>query len=214
MSATDKFIIYDNVEFSKGWINRNRILVNGQDSFITVPLKRGSDYLMIKDRDLADSWNSDRKKILNRIRESYRRAPFFDHNYSFVEDVFNFPSTNLFEFLHNSIVKTNEHLNIGTTIEVSSDVPIDHDLRSEQKVIALCKACGASHYINPIGGVSLYLKENFQKHNIELSFLKPEGVTYKQFNNEFIPWLSIIDVMMFNSTEDIKTFLDTSFQLV
>ena len=74
MNAVDEFVIYDNIEFTKkGWINRNRILVNGRDSFITVPLKKDSDYLDVRDRYLADSWPSERVTILYRIKQSYRR---------------------------------------------------------------------------------------------------------------------------------------------
>jgi hypothetical protein len=55
--AVDKFFIYDNIQYTKkGWINRNRILVNGKDEYITLPLKKDSDFLHVKDRCLADSW--------------------------------------------------------------------------------------------------------------------------------------------------------------
>ena len=66
----------------------------------------------------------------------------------------------------------------------------------------------AVHYINPIGGTKLYSKEEFARHNIKLSFLKTNDVKYKQFGDEFIPNLSIIDVMMFNSREKIEEMLD------
>ena len=68
MNAVDEFVVYDNIEFTKkGWINRNRILVNGKDAFITISLKKDSDYLDVRDRYLADSWSSDRVKMLNRM---------------------------------------------------------------------------------------------------------------------------------------------------
>jgi hypothetical protein len=81
-------------------------------------------------------------------------------------------------------------------------------LKSQDKVIALNKALNATKYINPIGGTELYDFEEFKKENIELSFLESEVPMYKQFNNEFIPYLSIIDIMMFNSREGIKEMLE------
>jgi hypothetical protein len=81
INAVEEFVIYDNIEFTKkGWINRNRILVNGADSYISLPLKKDSDFLHVKDRFLADTWDQDRKKMLNRITESYRKAPFYKGN--------------------------------------------------------------------------------------------------------------------------------------
>ena len=56
--------------------------------------------------------------------------------------------------------------------------------------------------------MDLYDKDAFLKENIELKFIQPENIQYKQFDNNFIPWLSIIDVMMFNSKESIQEMLD------
>ena len=88
MNAVDEFVVYDNIEFTKkGWINRNRILVNGKDFYITLPIKHDSDYLYIIDRLLADTWPIERKKMLNRIIESYRKAPNFNVVFSVIEKV-------------------------------------------------------------------------------------------------------------------------------
>ena len=104
MSAVDEYIIYDNIEYSKkGWINRNRILVNGSDSFITIPLKKDSDYLNNKDRQLADSWSIERKKVMSKIVESYRKAPFFKSVTEVIERSLLCEDQNLFNFIHNSL---------------------------------------------------------------------------------------------------------------
>lgn len=209
MNAVDEFVVYNNIEFTKkGWINRNRILVSGQDSFITLPLKKDSDYLDIRDRFLADSWPSDRMKMLNRIRESYRKAPQFDSVYPLIEKCILFKDDNLFNFILNSLSQTKEYLDIRTPFIVSSTIPVDHDLKAEKKVIALCKARNADVYINPVGGVQLYNKDDFKNECLDLHFLNANDFEYKQFENEFVPWLSIIDVMMFNSKEEITEKLE------
>jgi hypothetical protein len=209
INAVNEFVIYDNVEYTKkGWINRNRILVNGTDAMISLPIKKASDYLNIIDRFLADSWEIDNKKMLNRIAESYRKAPQFEEAYSIIEKCIKHKDINLFNFILNSLQIIMKHLDIDTRIVVSSSVPIDHHLKSDEKVMAICKERGADKYINPIGGMKLYDKENFIKNNIELHFLKSNNIDYNQYNKEFIPWLSIIDVLMFNHKEDIKSSLN------
>lgn len=208
MNAVDEFVVYDNIEFTKkGWINRNRILVNGEDSFITLPLKKDSDFLDVRDRYLADSWRTERLKMLNRIKESYRKAPQFDYVYPIIEKSIFFEDSNLFNYILNSLKQVKEYLEIRTSFIISSTIPMDHALKSEKKVIAICKARNADTYVNPIGGIQLYIKAEFENEGIDLHFLKADDFEYKQFNNKFMPWLSIIDVMMFNSKEIIARML-------
>lgn len=208
MNAVNEFVIYDNIKFTKkGWINRNRILVNGKDSYITIPLKKDSDFLDVRDRFLADAWFLQRNKILNRIAGSYRKSPRFDFVYPLIEKCILFEESNLFKFILNSLTLVKEHLGIKTPLLISSAIPIDHELKAEKKVVEICKARKANVYLNPIGGIQLYKKDNFKDEGIELYFLRSNDIRYKQFNNDFIPFLSIIDVMMFNSKEKIIQML-------
>jgi hypothetical protein len=205
INTVDEFVIYDNIEFTKkGWINRNRILVNGNDAVISLPLKKDSDYLNVNERFLADNWEVERKKLLNRIAESYRKAPYFKETYEMVQSCLMYEDRNLFKFLLNTLKDILKYLKIDTKLIISSTISIDNQLRSDERVMAICKERGADVYINPIGGVELYDKKIFQKNNLELQFQKSNNIIYSQFNNEFIPWLSIIDVMMFNNKEDIQ----------
>lgn len=214
MNAVDEFIVYDNIQFTKkGWINRNRILVNGKDQYITFPLKKDSDYLDVRERELAEAWPVERKKMLNRITESYRKAPYFDSTYQLVEQAILFEAPDLFQYIFNSLLLIKEFLAIKTPLIIASTVSIDHGLKSKEKVIELCRARKANTYINPIGGMELYNKEDFRKQGINLFFLQTSAISYKQFNNEFIPFLSIIDVLMFNSKERIKDYLNFSYEL-
>ena len=209
INAVDEFIIYDNIEFTKkGWINRNRILVNGKDAVISLPLKKDSDFLNVNERFLANTWEADRKKMLNRITESYRKAPYFKETYEVLEKCIMYEDRNLFKFILHSLQIVLKLLNIDTKLVVSSTISIDHHLRSEEKVMAICKQRGADIYINPIGGLDLYDKDNFKNKNLELQFQKTTNFNYTQFNNEFIPWLSIIDVMMFNNQEQMQSKLE------
>ena len=210
ISAADKFVVYDNIQFTKkGWINRNRMLVNNTDKYFTLPLKKESDFLNVVERSISDDFKKERIALLAKIKEAYRKAPFFDAAYPLLESIFNHEEKNLFRFIHNSLQQVCKYLNIRTKFIISSSVPIDHQLKSQDKVIAICKALDASQYINPAGGTDLYSKEIFKQQDIELVFLKTDAIQYQQFNDEFIPALSIIDVMMFNSNEQINKYLSS-----
>lgn len=215
MNAADEFIVYDDIQFTKkGWINRNRILVDGKDTYITLPLKKDSDYLAVKERYLADSWAIDRKKMLNRIRESYRKAPQFDAAFPVVESCILCNEANLFSFIFNALNQVKEYLEIKTPLVVSSTLSTKEGSKAEEKVIDLCKIRGAHTYLNPIGGLDLYQKAHFKKEMIVLLFLQTSAFQYHQFNHKFVAYLSIIDEIMFNSKDEVKEHLDTEFSLV
>ena len=99
-------------------------------------------------------------------------------------------------------------MEVKTEIIKSSDVDIDHKLKSEKKVIEICKTLKAETYINSIGGMDLYDKNEFKMNGIHLNFIKSNDIIYKQYNNEFIPWLSVIDILMFNSKDKINEHLN------
>ena len=209
INAVDEFVIYDNIQYTKkGWINRNRILVNGNDRIITLPIKKDSDYLDVKDRFLADAWGKEKFKILNLIKSSYNKAPYFNKVLPVISSILEIPNTNLFEFILDSLHLLNSYLRIETKITISSNINIDHSLRSKDKVIAICKKLNANIYVNAIGGVDLYDVKDFKKEGLDLKFCKSPPLNYKQFNNEFVPWLSVLDVLMFNKRQDITDYLN------
>lgn len=214
INAVDRFVLYDNIKYTKkGWINRNRIFTNGKEEFITLPLKKDSDFLNIDQRYLASSFPLEKKKILRKVKESYQMAPYFSEIYKLFEGILDFDNSNLFHFVYNSLMMVCNYLKISKEFIASSTLPIDHTLKAENKVLAICKQMNTDYYINPIGGVKLYSKENFTKNNIALSFLSPHTIVYYQSNTEFIPNLSILDVMMFNSKEKILHFINSKYTL-
>lgn len=213
IAAVDLFVVYDNIKYTKkGWINRNRFLQNGRDVTFSLPLKSGSDFLNVDERLLAD--NFDAAALLNQFKGAYARAPYFTETCKLLQQIMQCENKNLFEFLHHSIVKLCSHLEIKTKIQISSDIAIDHSLKSQDKVIAFCEKLGAASYINTIGGMELYSKETFRQKNIDLQFIKSKPFEYKQFNNVFVPWLSIIDVLMFNPIDVIQKLIHTNYELV
>ncbi|MEJ5994828.1 WbqC family protein [Pedobacter sp. Du54] len=210
ISAVDKFVIYDNIQFTKkGWINRNRILVNGKDETISLPLKKDSDFLDVYERVIASSFfESEKAKLLRKIEAAYRKALMFQTVFPIVEEIFNYNNPNLFEFIHHSVVRICSYLDINTEIVISSTIPTDSSLKSQGKVLAICQQLNATKYINAIGGKELYSKEEFQDRSIVLQFLRANEIEYKQFGDNFIPFLSILDLMMFNTKKKAVEFLN------
>jgi hypothetical protein len=120
----------------------------------------------------------------------------------------------LFDYIYGSVLNVCRYLGIGTRIVASSSIPIDSALKAEDRVLAFCNATGASRYVNTIGGQNLYSRKEFEEHGVELKFLESHPITYQQFDRPFVPSLSIVDVMMFNSVPEIREFLDTGYELV
>ena len=213
INAVDLFIVYDNIKYTKkGWINRNRMLRDDKDVTFSLPLKKDSDSLNIVERELSVDFDCD--KLLRQFEGAYWRAPYFEQTFPLLEQIVRYKEINLFRFLHHSITKTCLHLGITTKIKTSSEILIDHTLQSQDKVLALCSAAGATTYINAIGGVALYSKNTFSDKELDLKFLKSNHLEYMQFNDKFLAWLSIIDVMMFNALDVIKSSMLTNYELV
>ncbi|KKG09284.1 WbqC family protein [Methanosarcina sp. 2.H.A.1B.4] len=210
LNTVDKFVVYDNIQFTtKSWIRRNRILQNAKDTLFTIPLKSDSDYLDIRERFISDQYfDKDAGKLIRKIKDTYRKAPYFNEAMPIIEKCFIYQEKNLFTFIFNSIQKISEYLGITTEIIVSSQIEMDHSLKSQERVIEIGRNLSATIYINPIGGLELYDSKSFESNGIDLKFIKSKNCEYKQFDNEFVPNLSIIDVMMFNSNDEIKKMLN------
>lgn len=209
MDMVDEFVIYDNIKYSKGgWIKRNRMLHNGRDIYFTLPIKKDSDSLDIDQRFLVDNFQNEADKLLRRIEANYAKAPYYDDFLPLVKEIIYCEEKNLFDYILNSIIKIKDFLDIKTPLKIFSELDEEiQQLKAEEKVIKACKAVGATHYINSIGGVKLYHAQHFRKENIELSFFKTKDFEYPQFNNVFVSFLSILDVCMFNSVEQIQEYL-------
>lgn len=207
INAVDTFVIYDDVNYiKKGWINRNTILVNGQSFLFSIALKEMSQNKLINQIEI-DNYSNWNKNLVKTISLSYRQAPYFKTIFPLLEDIILHDEKNLAKFITYSLKKVCHYLKIETTITISSSINKDITLKGTDKIIELCKKLGATNYVNASGGKELYDKEVFAKQQIELHFIESKKIEYKQYANSFIPWLSIIDVMMFNSVDEIKDLL-------
>lgn len=213
IAAADVFVVYDNIKFTKkGWINRNRFLLNGSDASFSLPLKSDSDFRDVIEREIAANFRPE--KLILQFKGAYNRAPYFEETIQLLEQIVFFDDRNLFRFILHSLQTICRYLDIRTPICASSSIPIDHRLKAQHKVLALCQEQGAQTYINAIGGIELYDKGIFAAHGIELKFIKPKPFEYPQFDDEFVSWLSIADVLMFNAAGTVREAILGNYEFI
>ena len=213
INAVDKFVIYDDVNFiNKGWINRNRILNNGKDSLFTIPLKEASQNKLINEIDINwdIAWKS---KFLKTLEQCYKKTPFYSEILPIIEQTLSIDNEPVSKVIEHNLRLICNYLDIKTEIISSSTIYKNTHLKAQERILDVCLQEKASQYINPIGGLELYDKDFFEIKGIQLNFIKSNPIEYPQFKNEFVPWLSMIDVLMFNSKEKIKEFLD-NYELI
>lgn len=207
MNAVDQYVVYDDVNYIKGgWINRNRILLNNESKYFNIQMRGASPNKLINEIEV----NRDKSVINKNLRileAAYKKAPYFERVYPLMKEILCNPESNLAIFLFFSINKIRNYLGIETNLSFSSQIIKQNELRGQEKVLHICEILKASQYYNAIGGLDLYSFSAFKEKNIELIFLKTKEITYKQWNENFTPNLSIIDVIMFNSVEQIRVML-------
>lgn len=213
IAAVDEFVIYDNIKYTKkGWINRNRFLLNGESATFSIPLVKAPDLLDVRERSLSPSYERDR--LIRQFDSAYRKASQFEAVRDVISQVIRCDATNLFDYILNATQSVCRLLGIGTKIVISSGIGIDHRLRSEEKVLAICAQLGASEYLNSIGGIELYSRERFRARGVRLDFMRPRTMVYPQFGHAFVENLSIVDVLMFNPLDAVRAWVRTGYDLV
>lgn len=207
IKVVDLFIFYDDVNYIKGgWVNRNRILINSEAKYLTLNVKNGSPNKLINEIEFDDN----RQKLLKTIEQNYKKAPYFKQVWPLLETNLKLKTTSLADIAINSVRSVTNYLGMKTKFEISSvSYPETKGLERSERLKQICRKTHADTYINAIGGIDLYDKYDFLKNHINLQFLKPQLLQYKQYKETFIPGLSIIDVLMFNSIEDIHLMLES-----
>lgn len=202
--ASDVFVSLDDAAFiKKGWVNRNRILLQGKVHTFTIPLSAQSQNVSIRDSRVApdDGW---RKKLMNTFGHAYRKAPHFEAVYSIVEQTLADSGGSIADTAERSLRLVLDYLDMPRAIRRSSELGIDSGLHGQERILAICEAIGTDLYVNPKGGRELYSPARFNTRGIDLRFLHMGEVAYKQGSAvQFEPGLSIIDVLMWNAKDAV-----------
>ena len=207
MKAVDKYVVYNDVNYIKGgWVARNNILVQGKKQLFTIQLQGASPNKHFDDIQILDNF----KKLTKTLELNYSKAPYFSTAMELMESIFSFSDKRLDLFIKHSFECVLSYLGVNTELILSSDIAKDNSLKGKDKVLEICNLLHADTYYNAIGGRGLYDKDEFANHGISLAFLKTkDSLRYNQFEgNDFIPNLSMIDILMFNTAEEINVLLD------
>lgn len=206
MKAVDKYIVYDDVNYIKGgWVSRNNILVNGEKKLFTISLKGASPNKLFNEIEIRDDF----RKLLKTLQMNYSKASHYTEAMNLLEKIISYPNKQLALFIANSFREILSYLSIHTEIILSSDLPKDCSLKGKDKVLHICHILNADTYYNAIGGQDLYDKKEFMDKEVKLFFLETQMKEYPQQSQNFIPFLSMIDVLMNNSVEEINLLLDS-----
>ena len=213
VSAVDIFVFYDDVNYiKKGWINRNRILVNNEASLFTIPVLKASQNKLIHEIKLGidEKWL---RQFYSTLEHNYKKAPHYHETILLIQQVLNQQTTSISELAIASIELISNYLKIPTSFDKSStNYQTSKGMDKAERLIEICKLNHVKTYINPSGGKELYNKSSFKAENVELFFIENKISSYKQFNTDFVGGLSIIDVLMFNSQVQVKDLL-TQYEL-
>lgn len=208
MAAVDRWVVLDDANFiKKGWINRNRILVGCRTFTFSILLENASQFKKINETHLFSSATLYRK-LFKTIEQNYHKAPYFEPVYNIVRHVCEMRVETIGQLAYESLLAVVRYVGLSTEIIPTSCRYGNSDLKGEERLIDICKREAATEYFNLPGGKALYDRETFAEAGIDLHFIQPVQPAYRQFGCAFVPWLSIIDVMMFNGPDKVRSMLN------
>jgi len=188
--AVDNFVLLDDVNYIKrGWSNRNRILLNGQEHRFTIPVKKASQNKLYNEIELTDQWRTQLDAV---IYHAYGRT--MPPTFSLCNNIVDLAAECIKFFVPDSTLQLSSLIDYGGGT-------------GQQRILNICKALSATEYINPPGGREVYDSALFESNGIELKFLQPIFKPYPQKSTEFVSGLSIIDVYL--NDADMKEQLES-----
>ncbi|MDQ2178496.1 WbqC family protein [Marinifilum sp. D714] len=207
--SVENVVFYDDVSYIKrGWINRNKILLNGKEFMFTIPLQKASQNKLINEIRLVEK-QLFIQKFRQQLEAAYKKAPYYAEVKDVIESVFVDEYSSIGDLAIASILAIFRYINLDLNwVKSSEEFCQTKGQAKADRLICISKMLECDTYINPVGGKSLYHKDYFAKHGIELGFIESGIVNYKQFENDFVPYLSIIDVLMFNDKSSVIELLN------
>ena len=205
INMVDEFVILDDVNYIKrGYINRNNILLDGEKYMFSLPVQKASQNKLIMETKIMND-TKEKQKLIHTFQNAYRRCRYYENVMPVIENIIANDEDDLTDYIKYSIDMIMQYLNIKTIIKKSSMIDKNNSLKGQDRIIEICKKERADCYIYPSGGRDLYDSISFKKNDIQLFFLEPKinQIEYKQKSEKFIAYLSIIDVMMNLSIEEI-----------
>lgn len=202
IAHADLFVVGDDYPWVRsGWINRNRMLDRGRARMFTLPVATAPASTPIRERALTPQYPAERRRLLERLRHAYARAPQAREVLALVEQWLLPDETRLLPVLLHALDGVCDYLGIATPRVLSSDRP-DAAHRGAERVVRLVQAFDGTRFLNPPGGRAIYHRDDFAARGLELAFLEPELPVYPQNGGAgFVPALSILDVLLHTPRE-------------
>jgi hypothetical protein len=207
MHSVDRFVLFDDVAFIKrGWINRNRILVNGAEHLFSVPIEKLSQNRLICDTMIATDgkWKGD---LMKTLEWNYRKAPHFGAAFPIIAEILGSDERRIGRFIANSLAVLAAYLGLSAELVIASARYANQHLKGEDRILDMCRTEGALAYHNAPGGAGLYNRARFASEGIALRLLEPHLTAYRQSAPPFVGGLSIIDVLMWNPQAEARVMV-------
>ncbi|WP_158774253.1 WbqC family protein [Cobetia sp. L2A1] len=211
MHACDEFLIFDDVSYiPRGFINRNSVLLNGKAHRFTLSVPQASPNRLISELSFA----STQEPLLETLRHAYAKAPYFAQVMPLLQTILRYEERRIAPFCQHSFEQICRYLGIRCRFYKTSEIDHDRRLKGQARLIDLASRRGASRYINSIGGRKLYSATAFNDADMALAFLSSHPCVHAQSSPTsrthapFVPGLSIVDVLMWCSPQDIAAQLE------
>lgn len=203
MDTSFVFVLYDDVQFDKhGWRNRNRIKTPQGIQWLTVPVyHKGLTGQLIKDVEInnTECWSD---KHIKSIRQNYSKAKFFKDNSDKIFECINKRRDSLLELDMELIMIFSSILGIDKKLVLSSTLGIDGG--RIDRLIKIIKHFGGNKFVEGKSGKAYIDEKVFNDNGIKLVYQYYHHPVYQQLYSEFIPYLSIIDLIFNCGPESLK----------
>jgi hypothetical protein len=205
MAHCDTFVLLDDVQYTKNsFINRNRIKTSQGELWLTMPVTTSGKFGQLINETILTQKELHVKKILSTIKLNYSQAPFFQVYFGEFEQILQTPNNSLSELNIELIRWICKKLEIHTQIVKSSDLHINSELESTERLVAICQKLEAKCYLSGMGAFKYQDDAIFNTNGITLSKNKFVPPVYQQLWKEFIPSLSILDTLFNCGEQTIK----------
>ncbi len=196
MMRADIFVHYDDVQFDKhGWRNRNRIKSpSGSPYWLTVPVRHGGlGRLQILDVEI-DNRTAWARKHIGTIRQFYARAPFVSRYLPELEEVLHARWDRLVDL--NLAVTDLIRRWLGIKCETVRSSQLGISGGRTERLVAICRHFGADCYLSGNAAITYLDVGQFAPQGITVEWQDFVHPIYKQQHGEFVPYLSVIDLIL------------------
>ena len=211
VNVSDVFVIYDDVQYDKqGWRNRNRIKTGNGVQFVTVPVRCKFKECSRTNEVTIDNRTNWRKKHLFSIKQSYSSAPFYKDYIDLVEEAYSREWQYLIDIDLYFITKFVKCLGLSNKEIVRSS---SLDVRGDriERLVTLCKIFKADVFYEGAAGKNYIDSKHFEEQGIRVEFQDYKHPVYNQLYGDFVPYLSVIDLLFNLGPESLSIITNKNF---